>query len=88
MDLARPKRTNAPMKPKEIKGEKMAGKNVTVNINEVVEDKLKLAAEAFAIKVFENPDLFVGDAYVFEAAVEIYKCSIDNNSLTPIQNFN
>ena len=76
------------MKPKEIKGEKMAEKNVTVNVNGVVEDKLKLAAEAFAIKVFENPDLFVGDAYVFEAAVEIYKCSTDNNSLTPIQNYN
>lgn len=65
----------------------MAEKNVTVNVNGVVEDKLKLAAEAFAIKVFENPDLFVGDAYVFEVAVEIYKCSIDNNSLTPIRNF-
>ena len=66
----------------------MPEKNVTVNVNGVVEDKLKLAAEAFAIKVFENPDLFVGDAYVFEAAVEIYKCSTDNNSLTPFQNFN
>ena len=55
----------------------MLEKNVTVNVNGVVEDKLKLAAEAFAIKVFENSDLFVGDAYVIEAAVEIYKCSID-----------
>ena len=88
MDLERPKRTNAPMKPREIKGEKMAETNITVNLNNVVEDKLKLAAEAFAIKVFENPDLFVGDAYVFEAAVAIYEHSKTNELLTPIQNYN
>ena len=88
MDLERPKRTNAPLKPKEIKGEKMAVKNVTVNVNEVVEDKLKLAAEAFAIKVFENLDIYKEHPGVLNAAVSIYEHSLENGTLTPIQNFN
>ncbi len=69
MDLERPKRTNAPMKP-------------------VVEDKLKLAAEAFAIKVFENPDIYKEHPGVLNAAVSIYEHSLENGTLTPIQNFN
>lgn len=66
----------------------MAEKNVTVNVNEVVEDKLKLAAEAFAIKVFENPDIYKEYPGVLNAAVSIYEHSLENRMLTPIQNFN
>lgn len=54
----------------------------------MVEDKLKLAAEAFAIKVFENPDIYKEYPDVLDAAVSIYEHSLENRMLTPIQNFN
>ncbi|MCT0442536.1 hypothetical protein [Lactococcus lactis] len=66
----------------------MAGKNVTVNINEVVEDKLKLAAESFAIKIFNNPEIGNKIPGALEAAVQILSNLNDNKKLTPIQNFN
>ena len=66
----------------------MSEANVIVNVNGIVEDELKLAAESFATKVFKEPALFAEYAHIFEAAVEIYKRSIDNKLSTPIQNFN
>ena len=66
----------------------MPEKNTTVNVNGVVENKLKLAAEAFAVKVFENKEVFEDYPHVLEAAVSVYEHSIESKPLTPIQNFN
>ena len=63
-------------------------KNVTVDVNGVVGDKLKLTAEAFAIKVFENLDTVMEYPDALYVALAIYEHSIESEPLTPIQNFN
>ncbi|KKW72759.1 hypothetical protein VN96_1214 [Lactococcus cremoris] len=62
--------------------------NITVNVNGVVGNELKLAAESFAIKIFNNPEIGNEITGALEAAVQILSNLNDNKKLTPIQNFN
>lgn len=62
--------------------------NITVNVNGVVGNELKLAAESFAIKIFNNPEIGNKIPGALEAAVQILSNLNDNKKLTPIQNFN